>query len=121
VRAEPVDLEEQAAALEAGTAGTCPQLRSYAADHAQFLRSMSGGLRRQVYLVVKGKDAHALEARCQELVSLLVPLGLAVKALAAEQCVGLLARSTGQPVPDPGQAAPGGVVGSKGGHHGSAA
>jgi hypothetical protein len=117
VRAEPIDLEARAALVEqAGGTSDSISLGVYAADHAQFLRSMSGGLRRQVYLVVKGRDAHALDARCEEILTLLLPMGLAARELDGAELVGLLARATGQPVPDPGQARPGEAVRAGGRH-----
>jgi hypothetical protein len=117
VRAELIDLEDRATALE--SCGGQPggrELAAYRVDHAAFLRSMSGGLRRQVYLVVRGKDAHALDARCSELLTLLIPMGLAVRELEGSECVALLARATGQPVPLPGSAEPGQAVTSGGTH-----
>lgn len=109
VRGEPIDLEARAAAVEAHQ-GQGPSLADYAADHARFLRAMSGGLRRQVYLVVKGRDAAALDARCEEVLTLLLPMGLAARELEGAEAVALLARSTGQPVPEPGQAGPADTV-----------
>ncbi|HWD08318.1 MAG TPA: PrgI family protein [Actinomycetota bacterium] len=115
VRAEPIDLEARAEAVE-NTAREVDHggLGTYAADHANFLRSMSGGLRRQVYLVVKGRDPHALDARCEEVLTLLLPMGLAARELDGPEAVALLARATGQPVPDPSQAGPGETVMSEG-------
>jgi hypothetical protein len=119
VRAEPVDLEAQAAGIErTADEVRTPSMAVYAADHAEYLRSMSGGLRRQVYLVVKGRDAHALDARCEEVLTLLLPMGLAARELEGAEAVGLLARSTGQQEPDPLQAGPSDVVTtSTGGRH----
>ena len=118
VRAEPVDLEERARAAEsAGGQDAPPELAAYGADHARFLRAMSGGLRRQVYLVVKGRDAHDLDARCEEVLTLLVPLGLCARVLPGDECVGLLARSSGQPVPDPAQAGCGHTVSRREARH----
>lgn len=116
VRAEPIDLETRAGDVErSGDERVSPALAAYGADHADFLRSMSGGLRRQVYLIVKGRDPHALDARCEEVLTLLLPMGLAARELEGAEAVALLARATGQPVPDPAQAQPGDVITTTGG------
>lgn len=114
VRAEPIDLDLRAAAMEEAAADRSPGLARYAEDHARFLRSMSGGLRRQVYLVVKGRDSQELDARCEEVLTLLLPMGLPARELEGSETVELLARATGQPVPEPGLCPPGGVVMARG-------
>jgi len=83
---------------------------AFGADHAAFLRSISGGLRRQVYIVVRGADGAQLDARCEEILTLLVPFGIRAARLGKEETVGLLARATGGGVPGSGQAAPGETV-----------
>jgi hypothetical protein len=114
VRGEPIDLEE--AAEEAEHAGQGPDgaanaaVHAYGADHAAFLRSMAGGLRRQVYIVVRGADGPQLDARCEEILTLLVPFGIRATRLDGRASVQLLARSTGGDVPETAQAAPGDPV-----------
>ena len=85
-------------------------ISTFGADHAAFLRSISGGLRRQVYIVVRGADGAQLDARCEEILTLLVPFGIRASRLGKEETVGLLARATGGGVPGSGQAAPGETV-----------
>ena len=115
VRGEPIDLEEAALAAErvgeGGDGGVDnPSVRAYGADHAAFLRSMTGGLRRQVYIVVRGADGPQLDARCEEILTLLVPFGIRATRLDGPASIRLLARSTGGDVPEITQAAPGDPV-----------
>ena len=118
VRGEPIDLEDRARRAEvAGGAGS-GALAAYGADHAGFLRSMSGGLRRQVYLVLGGADADQLDARCSEVLSLLVPLRLSANRLEGSEVVALLARACGVVVPHAAQVSPGAAVTGQGGRHG---
>lgn len=108
VRGEPIDLEEAAAAAEAGgKAQGNAATEAYGADHAAFLRSMSGGLRRQVYIVVRGNDSDQLDARCEEILTLLVPFGIRASRVDGADTVSLLARATGGMEPKAGQASPG--------------
>jgi hypothetical protein len=111
VRGEPIDLEEAAVTAElAGASQDNGAISAFGADHAAFLRSISGGLRRQVYIVVRGADGAQLDARCEEILTLLVPFGIRATRLGKEETVGLLARATGGGVPGSGQAAPGETV-----------
>jgi hypothetical protein len=111
VRGEPIDLEEAAVTAElAGASQDNGAISAFGADHAAFLRSISGGLRRQVYIVVRGADGAQLDARCEEILTLLVPFGIRAARLGKEETVGLLARATGGGVPGSGQAAPGETV-----------
>lgn len=108
VRGEPIDLERAAVAAElSGASQDNDPIGSYGADHAAFLRSISGGLRRQVYIVVRGADGPQLDARCEEILTLLVPFGIRATQLEKEDTVALLARATGGEAPWPGQASPG--------------
>jgi hypothetical protein len=115
VRGEPIDLEEAALAAEQAGENTGDgvgnaAIAAYGADHAAFLRSMSGGLRRQVYIVVRGADTAQLDARCEEILTLLVPFGIRATRLDGPAAIQLLARSTGGEVPEVAQAAPGDPV-----------
>lgn len=108
VRGEPIDLEKAAVTAElAGASQDNGPISSFGADHAAFLRSISGGLRRQVYIVVRGADGPQLDARCEEILTLLVPFGIRATQLGQEETVGLLARATGSEAPGPGRASPG--------------
>jgi len=111
VRGEPIDLEAPARVAEqAGNEQDNGAVTAYGADHAEFLRSISGGLRRQVYIVVRGADGPQLDARCEEILTLLFPFGIRATRLDADEAVALLARATGSEVPEPRQARPGDAV-----------
>jgi hypothetical protein len=108
VRGEPIDLEQAAVTAElAGASQDNGAIGAFGADHAAFLRSISGGLRRQVYIVVRGADGPQLDARCEEILTLLVPFGIRATQLDKQESVALLARATGSEAPGPGQASPG--------------
>jgi hypothetical protein len=108
VRGEPIDLEQAAVSAEiAGASQDNGAFSTFGADHAAFLRSISGGLRRQVYIVVRGADGPQLDARYEEILTLLVPFGIRAALLGTAETVALLARATGSDVPGPGMATPG--------------
>jgi hypothetical protein len=105
VRAEPVDISAHIARAEA-TDGN-PALRSYALAHAAHLESMSGCLRRQPYVVVRGRDVAHLDARTASVLGLLRPFGIRATRLDDYAAVSLIARATGSPVPERRSALPG--------------
>jgi PrgI family protein len=113
VRGEPIDVEDRIRDLEhtaIAAEGASMHRATLARSHAALLRSLSGGLRRQVYVVVRGQDLDQLDARSQEVLTLLRPFGISARRLGGDEVVGLLARATGGRVPDRRQAGPGEVV-----------
>jgi hypothetical protein len=93
IRGEFIDIE--ARAVEAEVAGVNPALREASIHHAAHLRSMQGGHRRQVYIVIRGVDREALDIREDTVLMLLQPMGLMVRKLSTDEMADLLSRAAG--------------------------
>lgn len=93
IYAEYIDIEGRAAKAE--SAEVNPALAEAARAHAAHLRTMQGGYRRQVYLMIRGKDVGMLDIREEIVLKLMQPMGLQISRLSTDETDRLLTRSAG--------------------------
>lgn len=93
IYAEYIDIEERAQKAE--SAEVNPVLAEAARAHATHLRTMQGGYRRQVYLMIRGEDVGKLDIREDTVLRLMQPMGLQIRRLSTDEVDRLLTDAAG--------------------------